>query len=172
MAEAGRRRSVPRRWPPGILAIVLLGLVDVVQARDLHVEWEDRCAECHGHAGAFARERLAVHDGVLTSDHWGSDVARFLAHHHTTPATLAPLVAMLTEQATTPPLFAEHCAGCHGTAAELVRSDVVRRNGRLVGAASGRPLELFLRRHGGLEPDEQALVLQRLDRLHAETGGD
>lgn len=139
------------------------------QARDVHVEWEDRCLECHGHAGAFARERLDVVDGVLVSDHWGPDVGRFLANHHTTPETLGPITAMLVAQATTPPVYAERCARCHGRAADLVRQSVERRDGQLVLAASGRPLADLLARHGGLGPGELDTVLESLDRLIDET---
>lgn len=139
------------------------------QARDVHVEWEDRCAECHGHAGAFARERLAVADGVLVSDHWGAELGRFLANHHTTPSTLGPIIAMLTAQATTPPVYAERCAGCHGPAAGLVRQSIVRRKGQPVIASSGLPLADALQRHGRLEPGELDIVVQTLDRLIDET---
>ncbi len=138
-------------------------------ARDVHVEWEDRCAECHGHAGAFARQRLAVVDGVLVSDHWGTEVGRFLANHHTTPATLGPITAMLMAQATTPPVYAERCAGCHGPAAGLVRQSIVRRNGQPVIASSGLPLADALERHGRLEPGELDIVVRTLDRLIDET---
>ncbi|MEZ5862285.1 MAG: hypothetical protein R3D28_25510 [Geminicoccaceae bacterium] len=139
------------------------------QALDLHVEWEDRCAECHGHAGAFARQRLDVVDGVLVSDHWGAQLERFLANHHTTPATLGPIIAMLTAQVNTPPVYAERCARCHGPAADLVRRSVARQDGQPVLATSGRPLADFLARHGGLEPDELDTILESLDRLIDET---
>jgi mono/diheme cytochrome c family protein len=174
VAEAGRHASPLRfRLPWRSIAFGLALAAGAAQAagRDLHLEWEDRCAECHGHAGAFARDRLAVVDGVLTSDHWGSDLGRFLANHHTSPATLEPFIAMLTEQATTPPIYALNCAGCHGAAADLVKTAVVRRDGRLFGAANQRPLDVFLQRHGGLDADELPVVLERLERLYEEVGG-
>lgn len=138
-------------------------------AADIHAYWENHCLECHGHAGDFARDRLTVADGVLVSDHWGSGLDRFLANHHTTPATLGPIIAMLAAQVATPALYAEHCSGCHGTAAELVRDSVERHDGVLHGRSSGRPLAPFLTRHGGLASDEIALVLESLDRLVDET---
>ncbi|MEZ5861815.1 MAG: hypothetical protein R3D28_23010 [Geminicoccaceae bacterium] len=152
-----------------LLWSMLAALPLAAQGQDVHVEWEDRCAECHGHAGAFARQRLEVVDGVLVSDHWGADLGRFLASHHTTPATLGPITAMLTAQVNTPPVYAERCAGCHGPAAGLVRQSIVRRNGQPVIASSGLPLADALERHGRLEPGELDIVVQTLDRLIDET---
>ena len=76
---------------------------------------------------------------------------------------------MLTAQATTPPVYAERCAGCHGPAAGLVRQSIVRRNGQPVIASSGLPLADALERHGRLEPGELDIVVQTLDRLIDET---
>jgi hypothetical protein len=150
------------------LVVLLIGS-GAASAADIHAYWENHCLECHGHAGAFARERLTVEGGVLVSEHWGSRLERFLANHRTTPATLGPIIAMLTAQVATPALYAEHCSGCHGTAADLVRDTVDRRDGVLHGRSSGRPLAPFLARHGGLASDEIPIVLESLDRLVDET---
>ncbi len=154
------------RW---LAIVVLLIGSGAASAADIHLYWENHCLECHGHAGAFARDRLTVEGGVLVSDRWGSGLDRFLANHHTTPATLEPIIAMLTAQVESPPLYAEHCSGCHGIAADLVRDSVERRDDVLYGRPSGRPLARFLARHGGLASDEIPVVLESLDRLVDET---
>ncbi len=149
--------------------VALLIASGAASAADIHAYWENHCLECHGHAGAFARDRLTVEDGVLASDRWGTRLERFLANHYTTPATLGPIVAMLTAQVTTPPLYAEHCRSCHATAADLVRNSVERRDGVLYARSSGQALAPFLERHGGLAGEEVPVVLQVLDRLVDET---
>jgi hypothetical protein len=50
------------------VGLALIAGVGQADDRDLHLEWEDRCAECHGHTGASACERLAVVNGAGDDD--------------------------------------------------------------------------------------------------------
>lgn len=153
-----------------VAAGLLSATAPLVQARDIHADWENHCLECHGHAGAFARDRLRLEAGVLVSDHWGAGLERFLANHHTTAQTLGPIIGMLRAQVATPPVFAEKCQACHGRAADFVRGGAVQMaQGRLVATASGRPVTILLERHGGVDATEAAVVVERLTALLAET---
>lgn len=157
-----------------ILAALLL-LSGPVRAapsdRDLHVYWEQRCQDCHGHAGAFARRFLTLRDGRLVGQHHGADLERFLHQHYLADDLVAPVMAMLTAQATTPALFAQRCAGCHGTAADFVRKSLALRQGELVGRDSGRPVAQTLSAHGKLTQQEASLVVESLRRVQAEVAG-
>lgn len=163
-----------RRTRSRASALVVAGLLSVAappaSARDIHADWENHCLECHGHAGAFARDRLDVEGGVLVSDHWGIDLERFLANHHTSAEMLGPIIEMLRAQVATPPVFAEKCAGCHGRAAEFVRSGaLIEQDGTLLVRASGLPVAVLLERHGGVDAAEAAAIVLRLAALLAET---
>lgn len=139
--------------------------------RDLHVYWEQRCQDCHGHAGAFARRFLALRDGRLAGRHLGADLERFLHQHYLADELVAPVMAMLTAQVTTPALFAQRCVACHGTAADFVRKSLALRQGELVGKDSGRPVAQTLLTHGKLTEQEASLVVESLRRVHLEVAG-
>ena len=137
---------------------------------DLHAYWDDRCHSCHGHAGDFARRTLRVESGLLVGKHHARAPALqlFLKNHYLTADLLAPVTAMLTAQATAAPLFNQHCAGCHGTAAAFARQSLSWRDGVLTGKKSGRAVEATLRAHGGLAPAEAADVVKTLARVMGE----
>lgn len=109
------------------VALVLLGWSTRAAPgeRDLHAYWEQRCQDCHGHSGAFARRFLQLRDGRLVGLHHGADLERFLRQHYLADELVAPVMAMLTAQISTPALFAQRCAGCHGTAADFARKSLV-----------------------------------------------
>lgn len=69
-------------WLMAAIAARPVPVDGAASAIDLHAYWENHCAECHGHAGAFARERLQVHEGRLVSNHRGGALERFLSSHH------------------------------------------------------------------------------------------
>ncbi|WP_157264164.1 hypothetical protein [Azohydromonas aeria] len=139
--------------------------------RDLHLYWEQRCQDCHGHSGAFSRRFLQLRDGRLADLHHGTDLERFLHQHYLADELVAPVMAMLTEQVTTPALFAQRCAACHGTAADFVRKSLTLRQGELVGKDSGRPVAQTLLTHGKLTEKEASLVVESLRRVHLEVAG-
>jgi hypothetical protein len=135
---------------------------------DLHGYWDQRCSGCHGHAGEFARRFLQVEDGKLLGAHHRSDLDLFLRNHYLNDGLLEPVRAMLLAQVTTPPLFLDKCAGCHGNAADFARKSLAIRDGALVGAASGRKLADYLVKHGGLGPTEVPVVVDNLTRVRKE----
>ncbi len=135
---------------------------------DLHGYWDQRCSGCHGHAGEFARRFLRVEDGKLLGVHHRTDLDVFLRNHYLNDGLLAPVRAMLVAQVTTPPLFQDKCAGCHGNAADFARKSLTLRDGLLVGTASGRRVADYLSRHGGLGPTEVPVVVDSLTRVRKE----
>lgn len=158
-----------------ILACVALAAVAVsaatAQPIDLHAYWDDRCSECHGHSAAFARQRLTIENGQLIGRWREVTFVAFLENHHG-HAELAPrLLAMLTAQATTEPLYAEKCAKCHQSAASLARASLAVQDGRLVVKGSGMSVADLLKRHGKLSPAEAASMVETLKRVLGEVGG-
>ena len=117
---------------------------------DLHALWDDRCAECHGHSADFARRFLHISDGRLQGRHHVDNLQLFISRHYSTPAQAAAIYAMLQAQVATPPLFRQHCSRCHGSAASLVRSTAILRDGVLLSRHSGQPMQQFLSSHRNL----------------------
>jgi hypothetical protein len=151
-----------------LLPVVLL-LATSVHGNDLHALWDDRCIDCHGHAGDFARDFFSVLDGDLIGPHrQGKELRTFLHHHYAPEAMVEPLYAMLLAQARRPPLYRINCAGCHGTAATFVRKNLELRDGVLYGRAVKRPMTEFLEHHGGLGSEERRIVVDSLTRLAQE----
>jgi mono/diheme cytochrome c family protein len=150
------------RTTPLLLVLLTLAGASAARGFDVHVYWENHCAECHGHAGAFARSRLSLEEGVLASGHWGTGVDRFLANHHTSADMLPAVVEMLTAQVATDPVYENRCTACHGAAAVLVRENLARGPDGLVLRRSGQSVEAFLARHGGLTPAEARALAERL----------
>lgn len=139
--------------------------------RDLHAYWDGRCKSCHGDAGDFARRTLAVERGRLVGTHHKDDLERFLRNHYLADDLVAPVSAMLVAQVNTAPLFKQNCASCHGPASEFARRSLTLREGVLTGRASGRPVEQYLRTHGGLPPAQVPEMVKTLARVLAEVGG-
>ena len=71
-------------------------------------------------------------------------------------------------QASTPELYTERCGRCHGKPAALARKSLLRRDGVLLTRRSGRPLSDFLRGHGGLKPDDVAVIVDLLAGVERE----
>ncbi len=140
-------------------------------APDLHDYWDTRCRECHGDSATFARSTLRVEGGRLLGRHHTEGLATFLRQHYLADDLLMPVMQMLQAQATTPPVFKEKCAGCHGTAADFAREALVMRDGVLVGRASGRAVREYLQRHGKLPASQVAPMVATLERVLGEVGG-
>jgi hypothetical protein len=157
-----------------LAAALIVGVAPAaLAATDLHAYWDSRCSQCHGDAGEFARRTLRVERGLLVGKHHAQAPAlqTFLGNHYLSKDLIAPVTAMLTAQATTAPLYKQHCAGCHGNAAGFARESLTRRDGVLVGKKTGHAVEATLRTHGGLAPADQAEVVKTLSRVLAEVGG-
>jgi len=135
---------------------------------DLHDYWDQRCKECHGHAGAFARRFLRVENGHLLGAHHQNDLDVFLRNHYLADALVAPVSAMLIAQVATSPLYGEKCARCHASAADFVRKSLVVKNGVLVGVSSARNVADYLASHGGLGPAEVRTMVETLTRVRNE----
>lgn len=156
------------------MAVLLLGVLlasaasTASSAVDLHDYWDQRCQACHGHSSAFARRFLRVEKGRLVGVHHRDDLDRFLRNHYLTDSLVAPVSAMLAAQVTTPPLFGQKCARCHGTAAEFARKSLAISGGALTSAPSGRKVADTLATHGGLEPREVPVVVDSLTRVRNE----
>lgn len=157
----------------GMLSVVVLiaSLGGMAGAVDLHHFWDQRCAECHGHAGPFARRHMKVENGRLVGTHHRDDLATFMGQHQMGPELVAPIQAMLLAQVTTPPVFQQKCASCHGTAADFARASLTVRNGVLTGRENGMPVADFLRRHGRLTEAERPVMVDSLNRVLGEVGG-
>ena len=149
--------------------LALLPLPAVTVAADLHRLWDDRCTECHGHAGEFARRFLTVVDGELRGRHQDRDLRQFLQNHYFKNSEIEPVLAMLLAQVSSEPLFKERCLGCHGTASELARQSLELREGIVYVRRSGQPVSEFLRHHAGLQEPELAFFADLLARVTRET---
>jgi cytochrome c5 len=160
------------------LAVAILAVTVGVPASaaapgiDLHAFWDDRCFECHGHAGAFARQILSVRDGRLSGRHHEDDLRAFLRQHYMSEPLAERVHDMLLAQVRTEPVYQQKCARCHETAAALVRNSIDFDNGVLVAKSARTPLLRFLVRHGGgLTPAELTTVMSSLERIRAEVLG-
>ena len=150
-------------------ALAALMACTSASALDIHQLWDNRCHECHGHAGPFARRHLTLKDGALVGRHQ-QDLRRFLAQHEGGAAAADAIYGMLLAQAGTKPVYQQKCAGCHETAAQLARGSLVFRDGTVVGRSNGQPIAEFLKRHGKLDPDEVPVVVESLTRVMREIG--
>lgn len=141
-----------------------------VFAADLHTLWDRQCGGCHGHAGEFARQWLSLVDGELKGTRIDEDVATFLLRHNGgyAPGEITAIIDMLRAQVATPAIFSELCRECHGTAAQFIREQIVSRDGELYGRYSNRRVAETIRRHGGLDAEQAALMLEALSRIEHE----
>ncbi len=111
---------------------------------DLHRMWDDRCFECHGHAGLFARDTLSVTDGRLRGRHHVDDLRGLMQHHYLAGNEVDAVLAMLRAQTTSEARFRQACSSCHAGAAEFVRDALVLREGTLVSRETAQPTRAFL----------------------------
>jgi mono/diheme cytochrome c family protein len=163
---------------PTTIALLCAALVQMAapaaagpDGRDLHAYWDGRCKDCHGDSAAFARSTLRLDQGRLAGRHHGGDLTSFLRNHYLTDELVAPVTAMLAAQLSTSPQFKEHCAGCHGTAADLARKSLVLRGSVLTGKVSGKLVADYLATHGGMPPAEIPAMVKTLQRVLQEVGG-
>lgn len=153
----------------GCIAAMFMALRPTPAAAiDLHRFWDQRCADCHGHAGAFARNSLTVHDGVLQGSHHRDDLRGFLGNHGVPGSDVDAIYAMLLAQAERQGEFKARCGRCHRTAADVARKLRPDQGGTLVIERTGRPVAAFLAHHGGLTADEMPFFVDLLTRLEAE----
>ena len=135
---------------------------------DLHRLWDDRCAECHGHAGNFARTYLNVSDDMLQGRHHINDLRRFLKNHYLAESEVEAVYDMLLAQASSQARFKDECSKCHDSAAQFVRRSIELRDGKLYGRESEQPIPNFLGSHLDLTPDDAEFFENLLMRVAHE----
>lgn len=155
-----------------ILVVVVLGVAPRADAFDLHTYWDGRCSDCHGHAGAFARQFLSVRNGKLQGRHHVENLSLFLSNHYVSSDLVEPVTAMLLAQITTPPRFQEECGRCHQSAASLARESLMLKDGALTLRKTGNPVAVFLRGHARTRPEDVSFFVDVLTRVTIETGND
>lgn len=160
----------------GLLAIMFIGnLTAVAQPIDPHELYEQRCSGCHApHAGEFVHENLKRLGDKIIGRGTGKELRPFLAggHGNLAPLEIAAMVVHLTSIAEVGALFRNQCFICHGRAVALARSELIVRDGRVVGRYSGRDIETFLGRHGRLERGQISAIVQMLERQLATRTAD
>ena len=158
-----------RRWTAlPILLIALLPGPAGAAGIDLHALWDDRCAECHGHSGEFARKYLKITGGLLQGRHHVLDLQKFLEHHYPPSGQVDAMYQMLLAQTSTPPRFKVECSQCHGRAAEFLRASVDLANGELVVRKNGASVETFMQNHRGLSQTDVHFFMGLCTRLARE----
>ena len=151
-----------------LVSAVLLAPAAGAAGIDLHWLWHDRCYECHGHAGDFARKFLSVSNGELQGRHHIHDLQQFLHHHYLIQSEAAAVYNMLLAQADIPARFKAECSRCHDTAAEFVRNSLQLRDGVLYGRKSGTATRQFLENHRKLNTDDIEFFMEQLTRVAHE----
>ncbi|KAA3629115.1 MAG: hypothetical protein DWQ08_06815 [Proteobacteria bacterium] len=135
---------------------------------DLHWLWDNKCEECHGHSGDFARRNLEAVDGALVGHHDAGQFKLFLTNHYLKGQDLDGIYDMLLAQVGTPPRYTEECRGCHDQASAFVRESIITRGGILVGRKSNTPIEEFLPRHRRLSTQDTGFFTNLLGRVYRE----
>lgn len=151
--------------------ILLLSSADralATEAVDLHAYWDQRCAQCHGHAASFSRNFLRIEGGELSGTHHQKNLDEFLRHHYLNDALVTPVTAMLKAQLLSQPLFSEKCASCHGKASAFARQSLRIQDGALMTAADGRKVADYLATHGRLQAHEIPILVESLKRVRTE----
>ena len=155
---------------PGIVLLGACALFAAASARavDLHRLWDNRCGECHGHSGEFARKYLQVDGGALQGRHHKFNLRQFLDSHYPPPRQVDALYQMLMAQAATPPRFAELCAECHVSAADFMRQSLFLEQGVLTIRRNGQPVLTFMQSHRDLGEDDRRFFMRQLVRVAHE----
>ena len=153
------------------LVILLFAALNVAaDGTDLHRMWDDRCAECHGHSGDFARKYLDASGDRLAGTHHRDNLRLFLTNHYLPRTEVDAVYEMLRAQAGSEPRFRKECGECHLSAVGFVRESLELRGGILYSRASGRPVDLTAVRHHDLGPDDADWFTGLLIRVAGETG--
>ena len=169
--EPPRKRIYPLLIACTLLLCTLSSTrLGATERTDLHALWDDRCTECHGHSADFVRRFLQISNGRLQGRHHVDNLQLFISRHYGTPAQAAAIYAMLQAQVATPPLFRQQCSRCHDSAASLVRSTAILRDGVLLSRHSGQPMQQFLSKHRNLGAQEVDFYHRLLTRVATETG--
>ena len=151
-----------------LISILLATPVVFAAEVDLHRLWDDRCAECHGHAGEFSRSFLKVSDGQLQGRHHVNDLRQFLHNHYLPEREVDAVYNMLLAQASIPPRFSKECSQCHQTAANFVRNSFELVDGQLYSRRHGGKVRNFLDTHMGMSSSDAEFFEKLLTRVAKE----
>jgi len=151
-----------------LILAVMLTPVTGATGLDLHWLWDDRCADCHGHSGAFARQFLRVSGDELQGWHHVHDLRLFLHNHYLAGKEVDAVYNMLYAQASIQERFKNECSNCHESASKFVRDRLVFRDGVLFSRITGHPVRGFLEHHKNLEPDDVDFYTELLTRIAHE----
>jgi hypothetical protein len=154
----------------GLLWLLLLLIPPAVGASDidLHWLWDNRCVDCHGHAGEFSRQFLTDANGELQGRHHIHDLRRFMQNHYLNADEVDAVYTMLLAQTRTQARFKNECSRCHGSAATFVRQSLQLRDGQLTSLRPGRNVRTFLATHQGLNADDVEFFIKQLSRVANE----
>jgi hypothetical protein len=154
----------------GLLWLLFFPILPVVGATDidLHWLWENRCVDCHGHAGEFAREFLTDANGELQGRHHVHDLRHFMQNHYLNADEVDAVYNMLLAQTRTQARFKNECSRCHGSAATFVRQSLKLRDGQLTSLQSGRSIRKYLATHQDLKPNDVEFFVKQLTRVANE----
>ncbi|MCB1714370.1 MAG: hypothetical protein KDK04_07535 [Candidatus Competibacteraceae bacterium] len=157
-------------YPVRLFALVMMLclLPLTAQAVDLHRLWEDRCGDCHGHAGEFAHQFLSVSDGKLRGSRVERDLHGFLQQHYLQNNEVNAVYDMLLAQASTTAQFKTQCAGCHASAVQLVHKSLVRTGEQLYIRGSQQSLADFMQHHRHLDAEQISFFVALLERVERE----
>lgn len=134
------------------------------QEAGYHARFEAECGRCHGHSGAFSRDRLEIVDGQLVGRESGRLVERFLQRHPggLTPADITLFRDVMYRQVEAGGVFREQCAICHGRAVELAAANLGITDGVLLIRYDRTPVRDFLANHGRMNEREIEIVHRAL----------
>lgn len=159
-----------------LLAILSAGnRPTLAQDIDPHGLYEQRCSGCHSaHAGQFVHDKLERLDEEIVGRETGRELRSFLTagHGNLAPSEIDAMVAHLAAILGRGALFREKCLICHGRAVTLARSELILRDGRLVGRYSGRDIAAFLQNHGRLDLAQIPAIVEMLERQLSTESGD
>jgi mono/diheme cytochrome c family protein len=147
----------------------------LAQTIDPHELYEQRCSGCHApHAGEYVHDNLKRLGDKIVGRDTGMELRSFLTggHGKLAPGEIDVMFAHLASILEGGALFRERCLICHGRAVALARSQIILRDGRLVGRYTGRDIGTFLENHGRLKGVQIATVIQMLERQLATQTAD
>ena len=148
------------------LAILLMTFIQPrADAREIRLEWDSRCEECHGEADEFARKFLWAIDGQLQGQHHIDNMRLYLRNHYVPKHLIDGMYNMLLAQANSPVRFKSECSSCHNSAEEFIKKAIFIKSGELMAVESGIPVREFLESHQGLQQTDVEFFTKLLTRV-------
>ncbi len=163
---------------PYLIALALGAMVcfenaAFAQSHDPHRLYEQRCTRCHeAHAGPFVANNLILRDGQAVGRQNGKEVNRFLqrGHGHLATDEVAVMADHLIAILKAGALYHNKCRFCHERAMKLARTKLLLNRQKITGRYTGHDIAEYLERHGRLEADEIAVILEMLKRQLSTAG--